>query len=120
MEIGCAFGLSSLHICSALSGRGAAHHVIIDPFQQKHWHGIGIANLRRAGFDFFEHIEEPSEFALPALAREQSGTFDMVLIDGWHTFDHTLLDFFYANRLIRVGGYILVDDCNMPAVNRAI
>ena len=35
--------------------------MIIDPFQSTDWHNIGITNLKRAGFDFFELIEKPSE-----------------------------------------------------------
>ena len=44
----------------------------------------------------------------------------MVFIDGMHTFDHTMLDLFYANRLIRVGGYIVIDDSNFWSVSRAV
>ena len=36
--------------------------------------------------------------------------FDFVFIDGWHTFDYTLIDFFYADKLIREGGIIIIDD----------
>ncbi|MER3432470.1 MAG: hypothetical protein C4288_03335 [Leptolyngbya sp. ERB_1_1] len=120
LEIGCAYGLSSLHICAALSKRSAAHHWILDPFQHKQFHGIGITNLERSNFNFFKLIEEPSEFALPTIAKEQPNSFDLVFIDGWHTFDHTLLDLFYANRLIKVGGYIVVDDCGMASVSKAV
>lgn len=120
LEIGCAYGLSSLYICSALSERNSAKHIIVDPKQHEGWHGIGIANLQKADFGFFELIEKPSEFVLPDIAQNESGTFDLVFIDGWHTFDHTLLDLFYANRLIKVGGYIVVDDCNWSSVAKAV
>lgn len=120
LEIGCAYGLSSLHICSALSTRNSARHVIIDPYQRQYWHGVGIHNLQRAGFSFFELIEEPSEFILPVLAKSEAGTYDLVFIDGVHTFDHVLLDLFYANCLIRTGGYIVIDDCNMASISRAV
>ncbi|WP_299009799.1 class I SAM-dependent methyltransferase [uncultured Shewanella sp.] len=120
LEIGCAYGLSSLHICSALKGREGAEHKIVDPFQHKQWHGIGTENLKRAECDFFELIEKPSELALPALVDSEAGTFDMVFIDGWHTFDHTLVDLFYANRLIKVGGYIVIDDCLWASVAKAV
>jgi hypothetical protein len=30
------------------------------------------------------------------------------------------LDLFYANRLLRVGGYLLADDCNLPSVSKAM
>ncbi len=120
LEIGCAYGISSMFICEALANRKNRSHLIIDPCQSKEWNAIGMANLKRAGFDFFELIEKPSEFVLPKLAESCSGTFDLIFIDGWHTFDHTLLDIYYANLLIRVGGYIVIDDCNWASVSKAV
>jgi predicted O-methyltransferase YrrM len=120
LEVGCAFGLSSLHICEALRNRPGASHVIIDPKQTDVWHGVGVAQLERAGISFFNFIPEPSELALPDLLRSQPESFDLIFIDGWHTFDHTMLDMFYANRLVRVGGYIVVDDCNWESVAAAV
>jgi predicted O-methyltransferase YrrM len=120
LEVGCAYGLSALHICSALADRTSASHTIVDPFQTKAYQGIGVLNLERSGYNFFKLIEEPSEFALPKLASQAEGTFDLIFIDGWHTFDHTLVDMFFANRLLRVGGYIVVDDCNMSPVAKAV
>ena len=45
LEVGCAYGLSSLYICEALRGRTGASHKIIDPFQNIHWDGVGTRNL---------------------------------------------------------------------------
>lgn len=120
LEVGCAFGLSSLHICEALRNRPNASHIIVDPKQMDVWHGIGVSHLERAGIDFFDLIPEPSEFALPDLLRSQPGRFDLIFIDGWHTFDQTMLDLFYANRLLRVGGYIVIDDCQWQSVSAAV
>jgi len=119
IEIGCALGISSLYMCDALSGVAEASHTIIDPYQMTQWQGIGIKNLGNCGFDFFTLIEKPSELALPELL-QQERTFDFAFIDGWHTFDHTLLDFFYLNRLIRVGGMIVFDDVRYPAVSKVL
>ena len=119
LEVGCAYGLSSLHITAALEGRPGAHHVIIDPFQSTTWHGIGVANLDRAGVDFYELLEQPSELALPELLRD-GARFDLVFIDGLHSFDQTLLDLYYANRLIGPGGYIVIDDAIWPSVSKAV
>lgn len=120
LEVGCAFGLSSLHICEALRNRPGASHLIIDPKQTDVWHGVGVTHLERAGIGFFNLISEPSELVLPDLLREQPESFDFIFIDGWHTFDQTMLDMFYANRLVRIGGYIVVDDCNWESVAAAV
>jgi len=119
IEIGCNFGISTLFICDALSKKASPRHVIVDPHQTSRAHGIGIAHIEKAGFEFFHLIEEPSEIALPNLLKKGE-KFDFALIDGWHTFDHTLLDFFYLNRLLEIGGIIVFDDCTMPSVNRVV
>lgn len=119
LEVGCAYGLASLSICLAAKHRAGASHTIVDPFQNTQWDGIGIKHLKEAGVDFFTLIESKSEFGLPQILRESEGQFDLVFVDGWHTFDHALLDCFYATRLLRVGGYLAVDDANFESVGRA-
>jgi predicted O-methyltransferase YrrM len=119
LEVGCAYGISSLYICDALSTRQTRHHTIIDPAQSTGWRGIGISNLRRAGFDFFSLIEKPSEIALSELLASGK-KFQFIFIDGWHTFDHTLLDFFYANRLLEDGGFVAIDDADWPGIRKVI
>ncbi|OAI42549.1 hypothetical protein AYO41_04030 [Verrucomicrobia bacterium SCGC AG-212-E04] len=120
LEVGCAHGLSSLYICSALRNRTGASHTIIDPFQNCYWDGAGVKALEEAGIDFFTLLESGSEFALPKLLKEGEGRFDFVFVDGFHTFDHTLLDCFYANRLLRVGGCLAIDDVHFRSVGRVV
>ena len=74
-------------------------------------------NVRNAGFDFFDVIEQGSEVALPALLATGK-TYDMCLIDGLHTADQTLVDFYYLDRMLPPGGIMVVDDVNMTAVNK--
>jgi predicted O-methyltransferase YrrM len=117
IEIGCAYGISSLFICDAISE--TAQHTIVDPFQTTQWKNVGIAQLRKAGFTNFRLIEKKSEIALPELLAADS-KFDFAFVDGWHTFDHTLLDMFYLNRMLRVGGLLVIDDVGMKAVQKAL
>ncbi len=119
IEIGCAFGISSLYICDALSTKPNQHHTIIDPFQTKNWHGIGINNLHKAGFDFYTLIEEKSEIALPNLYK-QNRKFDLGFIDGNHTFDQVLLDFFFLDKLLSVNGIIAFDDVRFRSINKVL
>ena len=119
VEVGCAMGISSLAIADAINGTSGSFHHILDPNQQSQWKNIGINNLRKAGFQNFNLIEDYSEFALPRLVRE-GVKVNFGFIDGWHTFDHTLIDFFYINRMLEPGGVIIIDDVQMPAVNKAV
>ena len=120
LEIGCAYGLPSLHICAATNGREDAWHTIIDPLQNTLWDGVGIQNLDAAEFDAFELIENKSEFALPLLVQEEKGQFDFVFVEGSQTFDHALLDCFYATRLLRLGGYLVLDSLSRTPARCAV
>jgi predicted O-methyltransferase YrrM len=123
LEVGCAYGVSALFACDALAENASADrpkHIIIDPFQSTQWRGLGMSNLIAAGYlDIVDLREERSEFALPALAA-QGTQIDAAIVDGWHTLDHTLIDLFYVNRMLRTGGAIVLDDTNLPAINRIL
>lgn len=117
LEVGLAFGLSTLSICEGLQETGGEGHVAIDPHQSTQWRSIGAENLKRAGFDeIVELREKPSHVALPELAAEGLRV-DFAYINGWHTFDHALLDFFYVDLMLNVGGVVAVDDCVVPSVH---
>ena len=113
IEIGCAYGVSSLYICAASSQYENYSHTVVDAFQTD-WKNIGVLNLKRAGFTSFELIEKLSELALPQLL-EKNKKYDFAFIDGWHTFDHVMIDFFYINRMLEVGGVITFHDLDMPS-----
>jgi predicted O-methyltransferase YrrM len=118
LEVGCAFGLSSLYICEAIRGREGAKHIMIDPYQNTDYDGVGLENLQKAHVDYAELIENGSEFALPGMLQSGQGQYDFIFLDGWHTFDHTLLDAYYATRLLRVGGILALDDTDWESVGR--
>ena len=118
LEVGLAYGISALAICDALPKANKNRHIIIDPHQNRKpvWGGIGLANLNRAGFgNLIEFHEQPSYHALPILESRHK-EIDFAFIDGWHTFDYTLLDFFYIDKMLRVGGIVAFDDADWPAV----
>jgi predicted O-methyltransferase YrrM len=121
LEVGFAYGVSTLFVCEALAKIGKpAKHIVVDPFQFSEWRGIGLRNVKSAGYGkFLELREERSEIALPQLLRENT-VLDVTIIDGWHTFDHALVDFFYVNKMLRVGGVVVLDDSSMPAVGKLV
>ena len=121
LEVGLAYGLSAVAIASVHAERRRGAHTAIDPHAHGHYRSIGPLNLRRAGLDeWVDVIEQGSEAALPRLAENGAGAYDLVLIDGRHHFDTTLVDFFYADLLLADGGYIAVDDIDFAPVERAL
>jgi len=119
LEIGFAYGVSTMFVCDALLANGkAAKHTVIDAFQNSSWNGIGLKNIARAGYErFIDFREERSEIALPSLLA-QGMRVQAAIIDGWHTFDHALVDFFYVNKMLAVGGIVIIDDTKWPSVSR--
>ena len=120
LEVGMAVGLSALFFCQAHRDQGGGQHVAVDPFQTRDFGRIGLRNIEHAGLaDLLRFIELPSQQALPQLWREGE-QFDFILIDGAHLFDTAMVDFFYADKLIPVGGLIMLDDLWMPAVAKVV
>jgi hypothetical protein len=117
LEIGCAEGISSMVICEAI-GKDKTH-TILDPNQSGHWKNMGVSNLKKSGLNNFELIEDYSEFVLPEFLKE-GRQFDFIFVDGWHTFDHVLLEFFYINRLLNIGGIVAFDDVALLPLNRVM
>lgn len=120
VEVGMAYGVSSLFICEALRAVGATRHHAIDPNQSSEWKNIGKLNLERAGFaDLLDLREQFSHEALPDLLAENVRV-DFAFIDGWHVFDQTIVDFFYLDKMLNVGGVIAFDDCVWPSVGTVL
>jgi predicted O-methyltransferase YrrM len=88
IEIGCAYGISSLFICDALQNSNIPSHTIIDPFQSTDWKNIGVENLRKCNIDFYNLIEKPSELALPELLAKKKSLISLLSMAGIHLIIH--------------------------------
>lgn len=116
LEVGFAMGASAVWVTQAFKDRGVQGlHYALDPNQTTQYEDIGEYLVKKCGLSkYMQVIRQTSYRALPALYESVLlGTipkFDMIYIDGWHTFDYTLLDFFYADLLLNVNGVIVLDD----------
>ena len=120
LEVGLAFGVSALAMCADRPEGTAARHIIIDPFQNSYWGGIGLHNLRRAGYEgMIEFHDQPSYRVLAQLGAKGE-RIDFAFIDGMHTFDYVLVDFFMIDKILNIGGAVVFDDADWPSIRPVI
>lgn len=118
LEIGMAYGISSLYICDAIAAWPIAHYHIIDAFQTAEWQRTGFHNLLQAGYgELFMFHEVLSELCLPQFLSQEL-RFDFAFVDGMHRFDQMAMEFFYINRMLDVGGIVIFDDMQLPSVQK--
>ena len=116
LEVGMANGISSLYICNSIKKYNGTL-TSIDPFQETQWQNRGVQLLKTNKLDNHTLIQKKSYVALPALLGNK---FDIIFIDGWHTFDYTLIDFFYADKLLNTRGYIILDDVRHKSLRQLV
>lgn len=105
LEIGFAYAKSASHIIAATQSM----HIVIDPFQD-HYNNLGIENIKSLSFErYLTFYNDYSHNILPQLVRENR-RFDFIFIDGDHKFDGEFIDFYYADLLLKKGGYVLMHD----------
>jgi predicted O-methyltransferase YrrM len=120
LETGMAYGMSTLFICQAHQDNGTGCHTAIDPFEESTYKSIGLLNIERAGLkDRLRFYPHSADEVLPQLFLEKE-RLDFAFIDGRHLFDWVLLEFFYIDKMLEVGGHIVIDDLWMPGVRKAV
>jgi len=113
--------VATLFACAGLEQKQKpARHIVIDPLQSSMFDRIGLLNIERAGYARIVELREaPSEIALPELHAADT-RIQAAIIDGFHTFDHALVDFFYINKMLDIGGVVIFDDVNLPSLARLV
>jgi predicted O-methyltransferase YrrM len=114
LETGVAFGLSTLAICLTLeeAGQSTSVHFGVDPDQTAVHKGAALSLLQEHGVAHrFQLLEGCTHEVVPPLLA-QGTKIDFAFVDGWHTFDYTLIDFFYIDKLLRPGGLVSFHDCH--------
>lgn len=98
-------GLSTI----AFALRGAEHVCIVpdpeEPVRLRSYCEARGIDTSRITFEV-----APSERVLPTL---DLGELDLVLIDGSHSFGQVVIDWFYTQEALKVGGTLIVDDVHI-------
>jgi predicted O-methyltransferase YrrM len=126
LETGFGYGMSGSFLLEAalrVRARSGGERVApaltsIDPGESALWNDAGLVHFQHAGLrPFHRFFAEKSERVLPRLV-ETGERFDLVFVDGDHRFDGAMVDVFFALRLVREGGLIVLDDAWMPSVRK--
>lgn len=119
LEIGFAYGISTLAITEEVNKNGGRHSVI-DKFQCSEWGGNGLDLLKQADLssklDFFE---EYSYIVLPELLAKGK-KIDFAYIDSTKVFDWLLVDFFLIDKMLDVNGIIVFDDAGYYSIRKLL
>ena len=119
LEIGMGSGTSSVVMLSALETLGGTL-TSVDPFQTVTFNRAGRERIEQMGHAARHRlIEKPDYIAMPELTAA-GDRFDLVLVDGYHSFDYTLVDMFFADLLLRPRGILAIHDSSWPAVLKSI
>jgi predicted O-methyltransferase YrrM len=120
MELGMAHGGSAVYIASALEANGAGHLDSVDLHIAKERVPPATETLERAGLEHrvtLNYEDTSYTWFLHDKLREQlrdgeriEPLYDFVFIDGAHTWDVDALAFALVDRLLKPGGWILLDD----------
>lgn len=123
LETGVGFGISSLAICEALSlvkHEQAVVHYGIDPCQINEHRGAALCLLSAHGLQkYFALLEGPTHLMAPKLI-EEGIQIDLAFIDGFHTFDYSLVDFFFIDKLLRPGKHLVIHDIQFPSKKKLL
>jgi predicted O-methyltransferase YrrM len=121
VEVGLAYGSSALAIAEALAsaGRPKPRHVIIDAYQD-HYADAGWDLLVSTGLtEICSLMRERSQLVLPRLVAEEM-VADAAFVDGSHIFHNVFVDLYFLREIVKPGGLVVLDDCNLPSVGTAV
>ncbi len=114
LELGFHHGVSTCYMAAALAGRGGGSITTIDLEAARAAAPNVEALLERVGERGRVRVHyEPSSYAwrlMRFLEEDPAPRFDLCYLDGAHTWRDDALAFFLADRLLRPGGWIVLDD----------
>jgi hypothetical protein len=123
LEIGFGMGSSATVVLGARRFFGRPfEHIIFDHAGLPSGRGEIVADYLREQFGAgFVRNWTTSQVGLAKLLDERGPRVaGLVFIDGYHTFEAVMTDFYFADQLCSVGGYIVFDDAAYPAIETVV
>jgi len=108
LEIGMEYGIISFYILSNLK----TELISIDSYQKEKYNNYGIKMLNELKLDNRHKLYRKKPcFVLPHLLQKNDYYYyDFIYINSFHTFDYSLINFFYSDLLLKINGFIIIDN----------
>lgn len=124
LEVGFGMGSSAAVILGSrrLAGRPFGH-LIYDPFGLGGGRGSVVESYLTDRFprEMFRRVKKRSEIGLGKLFDSKgAGSVGLAFIDGGHRFENVMADFMLSDLLCCVGGHIVLDDAQYPAIEAVV
>ena len=120
LEVGTGLGLSSLAIVEGLlTVGGDVRHVTMD-YGQGRWDHAGEQALIDSGADAVTTFMPKQSCVGLAQLLDAGERFDLAFVDAGHQFDEAMVDLFFALRLVKPNGLIVLDDHWMPSIQTVL
>lgn len=117
LETGVATGISTLAMTQAID-RNDGHHYGIDPDQHTEHHAAAVQLLQEFNLQSrFTLCTGPAHLEAPRLVAEGIRV-DIAFVDGMHTFDFKFIDWFFLDKLLKVGGFLIFHDILLPSMKK--
>jgi predicted O-methyltransferase YrrM len=119
LEIGTLFGFSTLFLADAFAQTGGELDTIDIRYAKRIWvdgqeiedvHEVAERLIAEAGHGDRVSFHAGDSNSLLAELIEAGAEYDFALVDGSHKFEVALLDFIGVDRMLKVGGYVAMDD----------
>jgi len=103
-------GLST--VCLAIIG---SEHICMSPSQQEHDRIRHYCRKHQISTERIRFLPMKSHAVLPSL--DIGGRkLDFALIDGAHAFPEPILDYYYVNKHLKIGGLLAIDDLDISCI----
>lgn len=90
-------------------------HIVIDPIKQEFEQIKKYCTKKNIPTSKIKFITGKSELILPKIVTKEK--LDFILIDGNHAFPFPTIDWYYTSLILKVNGYMVIDDIDIKSCN---
>lgn len=120
LEVGFAYGISTMFILEKHKEIGslAEAHLVIEP--DSYWGTAAVHNIEKEGLIKYLNIQKAYSDKILTQLFLENYKIQYAYIDTTKQFDVVLQDFYFINKILEVGGVVILDDCGgvWPGVQR--